>query len=103
MLDSLVYTIVGDVVTGRLGTEDDVVTHVLLDEAIAIVTADNWVGQVHVFDLGLQLAAVLFRDLATEDDGSRGVPSGPVRRKCSPYRTAAARLRGRGSLVRRER
>ena len=41
------------------------VTHVLLDEAIAIVTADNWVGQVHVFDLGLQLAAVLFRDLAT--------------------------------------
>jgi hypothetical protein len=35
-----------------------VVTHVLLDEAIAIVTADNWVGQVHVFDLGLQLAAV---------------------------------------------
>jgi hypothetical protein len=60
MLDSLVYT----VVTGRLGTEDGVVTHVLLDEAIAIVTADNWVGQVHVFDLGLQLAAVLFRDLA---------------------------------------
>ena len=45
------------------------VTHVLLDEAIAIVTADNWVGQVQVFDLGLQLAAVLFRDLATEDDG----------------------------------
>src|SRR5260370_20851034 len=36
---------------------------------IAIVTADTWVGQVHVFDLGLQLAAVLFRDLATEDDG----------------------------------
>ena len=69
MLDSLVYTVVGDVVTGRLGTEDDVVTHVLLDEAIAIVTADNWVGQVHVFDLGLQLAAVLFRDLATKDDG----------------------------------
>ena len=69
MLDSLVYTVIGDVVTGRLGTEDDVVTHVLLDEAIAIVTADNWVGQVHVFDLGLQLAAVLFRDLATEDDG----------------------------------
>src|ERR1700726_3146338 len=69
VLDSLVYTVVGDVVTGRLGTEDGVVTHVLLDEAIAIVTADNWVGQVHLFELGLQLAAVLFRDLATEDDG----------------------------------
>ena len=41
----------------------------MLDEAIAIETADNWVGQVHVFDLGLQLAAVLIRDLAAEDDG----------------------------------
>ena len=50
LIDSLVYTVVGDVVTGRLGMEDDVVAHVLLDEAIAIVTADNWVGQVQIAD-----------------------------------------------------
>jgi hypothetical protein len=40
-----------------------------IDEAVAIVTTDDRVGQVHVLDLGLQLAAILFADLATEDDG----------------------------------
>src|SRR5262249_41574882 len=69
MLDSLVYTVVGDVVTGRLGTEDNVVTHVLLDEAIAIVTPDTWVGVFYVFDLVLKLAGFFFGDLATEDEG----------------------------------
>ena len=69
MLDGLVHTVVGDVVRGRLGTQDEVVTHVLLDEAIAIVAADHRVGQIHVFDLGLQLAAVMLGDLAAEDDG----------------------------------
>jgi hypothetical protein len=68
MLDGLVHAVVVDVVSGRLGTEDQVVTHVLLDKAIAIVTADDWVGQIHVFDLGLQFATVLFGDLAAEDD-----------------------------------
>ena len=33
------------------------------------MAADDRVGQVHVFDLGLQLAAVLPGDLAAEDDG----------------------------------
>ena len=56
-------------VGGRLGPQDQVVTHVLLDEAIAVVTADDRVGQIHVFDLGLQLATILFGDFATEDDG----------------------------------
>ena len=69
MLDRLVHAVVGHVVAGRLGTEDHVVAHVLLDKAVAIMTADHRVGQVHVFDLGLQLTAVLFGDLATEDDG----------------------------------
>ena len=45
------------------------VADVLLDEAVAVMTADNRVGQVHVFDLGLQLAAGLLGDLTTEDDG----------------------------------
>ena len=45
------------------------VTDILLDEAVAVVTADDRVGQVHVFDRGLQLAAMLLGDLATEDDG----------------------------------
>ena len=53
MLDGFVETIVVDVVARRLGAKDAVVTHVLLDEAVAVVTADDRVGQVHVLDLGL--------------------------------------------------
>jgi len=79
VLDSLVHSVVGHVVAGGLGPEDQVVAHVLLDKAIAIVAADNRVGQVHVFDLGLELAAVLFGDLAPEDDGDLvRLADGPV-------------------------
>jgi len=53
VLDGLVETIVVDVVARRLGAKDAVVTHVLLDEAVAVVTADDRVGQVHVLDLSL--------------------------------------------------
>jgi hypothetical protein len=42
------------------------VTHVLFDEAIAVVTADDRVRQIHVCDLSLQLATILFADFATE-------------------------------------
>jgi len=43
----------------------------LLDEAVTVVDADDRVGQMHVFDFGLQLAAVLLADLAS----SRRLPS----------------------------
>src|SRR6516165_10118621 len=47
----------------------------VLDRAIA----DHRIGQVHVFDLGLQLAAVLFGDLAAEDDSDLvRLADGPV-------------------------
>ena len=45
MLDRLVHSIVGHVVAGCFGTEDQVVAHVLLDKAVAIMTADHRVGQ----------------------------------------------------------
>lgn len=55
------------------------VAHILFDEAVAVMAADHRVGQVHVFDLGLQLAAVLFGDLAAEDDGDLvRLADGPV-------------------------
>ena len=79
MLDSLVHSVVGHVVAGGLGPEDQVVAHILLDKAVAVMAADHRVGQVHVFDLGLQLAAVLFGDLAAEDDGDLvRLADGPV-------------------------
>lgn len=37
-----------------------------LGEAVAIMAADDRVGQVHGFDLGLQLATVLLGDFAAE-------------------------------------
>lgn len=49
-----------------------VIAHVLLDEAVAVVAADDRIGQVHVIDLGLQLAAVPFGDPAAEDGGDLG-------------------------------
>jgi hypothetical protein len=52
VLDSLVHAVVGHIVAGGLGPEDHVVAHVLLDKAVAVMAADHWVGQVHVFDLG---------------------------------------------------
>src|SRR5262249_49282351 len=58
--------------------EDEVVADILLDKAVSIVAA---IGQVHVLDLGLQLAPIVLGDLAAEDnrdlvrlsDGSIGV------------------------------
>ena len=69
VLHRLVHAVVVDVVAGGLGPQDEVIANVLLDEAIAVVAADHRVGQVHVFDLGLQLAAMVLADLAAEDHG----------------------------------
>lgn len=79
IFDGLVDPVVGDIVAGRFGAERQVVTHVLLDEAVAVVTADHRVGEVHVFDLGLQFAPAFFGDLATEDNGDLvGLTDGAV-------------------------
>ena len=79
VLDSLVHSVVGHVVAGGLGSEDQVVAHILLDKTVAVVAADHRVGQVHVFDLGLQLAAILFGDPAAEDHGDLvRLADGPV-------------------------
>ena len=45
------------------------IANVLLDEAVAVVAADHRIGQIHVFDLGLQLAPMMFADPAPEDHG----------------------------------
>lgn len=44
VLDSLVHSVVGHVVAGGLGPEDQVVAHVLLDKAVAVMAADHRVG-----------------------------------------------------------
>ena len=36
---------------------------------LPVVAADHWIRQVHVFNLGLQLASMMSADSATEDHG----------------------------------
>ena len=57
------------------------IANILLDKAVSVMAADYGIGQVHVLDLGLQLASIVLGDLAAEDhrdlirlsDGSIGV------------------------------
>ena len=67
IFDRFVHAVVVDVVARRLGAQHEVIANVLLDEAIAIVAANHRAGQVHVFDLGLQLAPIMLADPAPED------------------------------------
>jgi hypothetical protein len=56
-----------DGVDEGVGAWDQVIADILFDEAVAVVAADPRVGQVHVFDPSLQLAAMMLADSATED------------------------------------
>ena len=50
-----------------------------MTKPLPVMTADDRVGQIHVFDHGLQLSAVLFGDLAAEDHGDLvGLTDGSV-------------------------
>jgi hypothetical protein len=69
MLDGLFHPIVGDIVGRRLGAQQEVIPYVLLDESVAVVAADDGVGEIEVFDHRLQLAAVALADLAAKDGG----------------------------------
>ena len=69
IVDGFLDAIVGDVVARSLGAQDEMVAHILFDEAVAIVAANDRVGEVHVLDLGLQLATMKLGDFAAEDRG----------------------------------
>jgi hypothetical protein len=44
-----------------------VITHVLLDESVAVMAADDRVGQIEIFDHRLEFASISLGDLAAED------------------------------------
>ena len=67
MVDGLGHGVVGHVVGGCFGAEQKVIADVLLDEPLAIVAADDRVGEIQILDHGLQPATIAFRDLTTED------------------------------------
>jgi len=56
ILDALQNPVIINVIGGRFGPEIGPVANVLLGEAVAIMTADDGTGKVHVFDDGLKLA-----------------------------------------------
>jgi hypothetical protein len=56
-----------------------VIAHVVFGEAVAVMTADHWVGKVEVFDHRLQFPLVLFGHFAAEDHGDLfGLSDGSV-------------------------
>ena len=68
ILNGLAEAIVGHIVGGGFGAEVTLVADVLFDEAVFVVTADDGIGQIQIFDHGLKLAGMMFGDLAAEDD-----------------------------------
>src|SRR5258705_13322387 len=58
IFDGLVDAVIVDVVARGLSPQHEGTANVLLDEAVAIVTANYLVCQAHVLDLGLQLASI---------------------------------------------
>jgi hypothetical protein len=43
-----------------------VIANVLLDEAVTVMAANHWVGEVHIFDFGLQLTPIVLADPTAE-------------------------------------
>jgi len=56
-------------VGGRFGAEQDVITHVLFEKAISLVTADDRIRQIQIFHDCLKLASIWLGNPAAEDDG----------------------------------
>jgi len=67
VLHGLVDTIVVDAVGSRLGSQQAVVTHILFGKAVPLATVDHRMGQVQIFDHGLQLALLQFGHSASKD------------------------------------
>ena len=79
MFDGLLDAVVSDVVGRGLGAQVEMIADVLFDKALAVVAADDRVGQLDVFDDGLQLAAILLGHLASKDGGDLvGLADGAV-------------------------
>jgi hypothetical protein len=72
-----IVIVVGDV--GHPFAKKPVITHVLFGEAVAVMTADHWVGKVEVFDHRVRFPLVLFGHFAAEDHGDLlGLSDGSV-------------------------
>ena len=79
IFDSFFDPIVGHVIGGWFGAQAEVIADILLNEAVCIVGANDWVRKVDIFDDRLKLSLVVLGDLATEDRGDLvGLADGAV-------------------------
>src|SRR5436309_2102763 len=69
VLNRFADAVVGDVICGWFGPEIRLIPHVLLDESILVMTADHRIGQIQIFNFGLQFARMISADFMAEDDG----------------------------------
>jgi hypothetical protein len=95
VFDRFVDAVIVDVVACQFCEQDEMIADILLDKPVSIVAGDHGIGQVHVLDLGLQLAPIVLGDLAAEDD--RDLVQPPMVRlassRRSPSMSSAARRR----------
>ena len=79
VLQSLADAIVGDIVGGGFSAQVAVVADILLDESVLVVAADDRVGEIEIFDHGLQFAGMVLLDLTAKDDADFiGLSNGAV-------------------------
>ena len=69
MLDRLSAAVVRDLVGRGFGPQYEMIADVWFDEAVAVVAAADRVGQMAVFDHGLEFAPVKLGQLTSENGG----------------------------------
>ena len=79
VFDGLFDPIGGHVISSRLGAQAQVIADVLFEGPVCVVSTNDGVGQIEVFDDGLKLSLVVLGDLAAEDGGNlAGLADGAV-------------------------
>ena len=69
VFDGLFDPIGGHVISSRFGAQAQVIADVLFEGAVCVVSANDGVGQIEVFDHSLKLSLVVLGNLTTEDGG----------------------------------
>src|SRR5215471_14323213 len=100
VLNRFADAVVGHIVGRGFSPEIRLIPHVLLDESILVMTADHRIGQIQIFDLGLQFAGMITTDLMAKDDGEFvGLADRPVRIQQSLTEPIDGRAAGKDQVV----
>ena len=67
VVNGFFHGVVSNIVGGGLGAKQEMITNILFDEPVAIVTTDDWIGQMQIFNYGLQLSWISGGDFAAKD------------------------------------